>query len=317
MPCYKPIAAWRPLHADINGKRALRFGAEHKFPNHEPVEVACGKCIGCRLENSRQWALRCKDELQFHDDAMFITLTYDDRHIPDNWSVDVKILQKFLKRLRKSIEPKKIRYFASGEYGKPDEIQQLVGNKLGRPHYHMIIFGHRFPDMILWKKSKNGHDLMMSEQLNQLWPNGNANIGQVNFETCAYVARYVTKKVNGDLAEDHYVHIDPITGESYILNPEFCTQSRRPGIGRGWYDTYKQDLLNDGNVFHNGIKMYMPKYYENIMSEENPQELETIKVHREQFAETQLMHNTEERLAVREEVKKLRTKHFERGNFND
>lgn len=315
MPCYHPITAWRPLHADINGKRALRFGAEHKFPNHEKVEVSCGKCIGCRLEHSRQWALRCKNELQFHEDAMFITLTFDDRNIPADWSISVAHVQKFLKRLRKSIEPKKIRYFAAGEYGEPDELHAQFGNKLGRPHYHMIIFGHRFPDMVIWKKSKNNHDLMMSEQLNKLWPYGNANIGQVNFETCAYTARYVTKKINGDQAQDHYRHINPVTGESNVLVPEFCTMSRRPALGRAWYDCYKSDIKHDGQVFHNGIKMNMPKYYEKLMDEENPHDLETIKINRQKFADSQYLNNTEERLAVREECKIRQTQHFERGNF--
>lgn len=309
MPCYKPITAWRPLHADCNGKKPLVFG--HERTDHEPVEIACGKCIGCRLEHSRQWALRCVQELSEHDDAMFLTLTYDERHIPTDHSLDKPEFQKFMKRLRKHAHPQKVRFFMAGEYGQGDEL-----NKLGRPHYHAIIFGYRFPDMELWKKSKTGHDLMMSEKLNQLWPYGNANIGQVNFESCAYVARYVTKKINGDLAEDHYIRVDPCTGELYKLEPEYCTQSRRPGIGKSWYDKFKKDLQIDGRIYERGHKMNMPKYYEKMMKDENPHCLESIKASREKFALDNFLDNTEKRLAVKCELKERQTKHFQRGNAN-
>lgn len=311
MPCYQPISAWRPLVPDSDGKRKLRFGAEHKNPNCEPIEVACGKCIGCRLERSRTWALRCVHELQQHEDSMFITLTYDERHIPKDHSLDIKVWQKFMYRLRQHIKPARCRFFAAGEYGQGDEL-----NKLGRPHYHAIIFGYRFPDMVLWKTSKTGHDLMMSEQLNKLWPYGNANIGQVSFESCAYVARYVTKKINGDAASEHYTRIDPITGEHWTLLPEFSTCSRRPGIGKGWLDKYSDDIERNGYIYERGHKMSPPRYYQGFIKESNPEAFEKIQIKREEFALANYADNTSDRLAVREEVKSRQMKHFQRGNAN-
>lgn len=300
MSCNKPITAWRPLHPDCNGKRALRFGAEHQFPNHEKVEIACGKCLGCRISRQKQWALRCNHEAKLHQDNMFITLTYDDRHMPPDHSVDVKVWQKFMKRLRKHIYPTRCRFFACGEYGKGDEL-----NKLGRPHYHALIFGYRFPDMTVFDSSGQ-HVLLESKQLQELWPYGYSSIGQVTFESAAYVAQYCTKKINGQMAEEHYQFIDPFTGECFDLNPEFCCMSRRPGIGKGWLEQFSSDLERNGFVYENGKKCPPPRFYQEYIKEFNPESYEKFQCLREKFLLTNYNEYSDTRLSVKEELAQRR-----------
>lgn len=116
MPCYKPVSAWQPLEADVNGKRPLVFGAQPSG-DYQATEIACGQCIGCRLERSRQWAIRCVHEGNLYDDNCFITLTFSPEALAERdnpWSVDVRDFQLFMKRLRKRFCPK-------NPYSKKDE----------------------------------------------------------------------------------------------------------------------------------------------------------------------------------------------------
>ena len=170
--------------------------------------VACGQCVGCRLERSRQWAIRCVHESQMHEQNCFITLTYSDEFLPENGSLQLKHFQDFMKRLRFHVGGG-IRFFHCGEYGEEN----------GRPHHHAIIFNHDFADKKVWK-TNNGVVLYRSKILEELWPYGFATVGCVSFESAAYVARYITKKVNGDMADSHYLGREP----------EYITMSRRPGV---------------------------------------------------------------------------------------
>lgn len=140
--CYSPIVGYRATYLTKNGKRPIVFNKAYGYTDME-VKVPCGKCKGCRLEYSRQWAIRCVHEAQMHDDNAFITLTYSQENIPKDRSIHKEELQKFFKRLRKNTNVK-LRYFACGEYGK----------QKNRPHYHAIIFGYSFPDKTLYSKRK-------------------------------------------------------------------------------------------------------------------------------------------------------------------
>ena len=139
MPCYKPLKAYYSKDVNESGKRSLVFTSEKALL---PVElmVPCGRCIGCRLDRSLQWAMRCVHEASMHEDNCFITLTFDDDHLGDG-SLKVSDFQNFMKRLRQAIAPKKVRFFHCGEYGA----------KLSRPHHHACLFGFDFPDKVLWK----------------------------------------------------------------------------------------------------------------------------------------------------------------------
>ena len=125
----------------------------------------CGSCTGCRLEQSRQWAVRCFHESQLHKDNSFITLTYNPENLPADNSISKDELQRFFKRLRRKIEPKKVRYFACGEYG----------DKTERPHYHAIVFNLPKP---------------FDKYIRKAWKLGHIHIGTVTEASIFYTTKY-------------------------------------------------------------------------------------------------------------------------------
>lgn len=205
----------------------------------------------------------------------FITLTYTDDHLPENRTLVKKHFQDFLKRLRKKYP--KIRYFHCGEYGET----------YGRPHYHACLFNIDFRDKKLWK-TVNDFPYYKSEELDRIWGKGMTVIGTVTFESAAYVARYIVKKVTGKNALEHYNEINKETGE--ILSeriPEYTTMSRRPGIGKLWYEKYQKDIFPDDFVLTRGakvIKTKVPKYYSAMFELDNQIEFEKIKFKRRMTA---------------------------------
>ena len=257
-----------------------------------PLTIPCGQCVGCRLERSRQWAVRCVHEASLHEDNCFITLTYNNESLPEDGSLNKKHFQDFMKRLRKKYKNKKIRYYHCGEYG----------DKNFRPHYHAIIFGLEFDDQKLFTVN-NGEKLYTSEKLEKLWPFGFSTIGTVTFESAAYVARYVMKKVNGKNAKNHYERVDSNTGEIYSLVPEYNTMSRRPGIASGWFDKYKDDVYPSDNIHLREKTFRPPKFYDKMYEHLMPNEMEKIKMQRMKNMQKHAKDNTAERLAVKEQVK--------------
>jgi hypothetical protein len=294
-----------------------------------PVDVPCGQCIGCRLERSRQWALRCCHEAQLHKDNSFVTLTYSDEHLPDRASLDHSDFQKFMKRLRKSIQPKKIKFYMCGEYGENKaystdpsiseetrikHLAQYGSSELGRPHYHVIIFGHSFSDL-LEHSVRNGHVLYTSPKLEKLWPQGFNTVGEVNFETAAYVARYVTKKINGEQAITHYTRVfeHEQTGEAHQIKPEYTTMSRAEGIGKNWFKEFKSDVYPKDFTTINGKKIKPPKYYDRILEETDIDLFERVKARRQAHATKHNPDNEPDRLLQRENVKKAQAKMLKRN----
>lgn len=233
----------------------------------------CGSCLMCRLSYAASWALRCVHEAQMFDENCFVTLTYDNEHLPDDGSVKKGDLQKFLKRLRRKIEPRKVRFFACGEYGE----------KLSRPHYHLCLFGFNFDDRELfkasrWKRSKFGSSvdmLYISEMLGKVWKEGFHSIGEFSYKSAGYVARYVTKKINGKMAPAHY-------GEK---ESEFALMSRRPGIGAEWLKKYKSDIYPKDYFVMNGKKFASPRYYDSILEKLDNEMLNQVKERRIEKAE--------------------------------
>lgn len=254
--------------------------------SREWQEIPCGKCVDCRLQHSRMWANRCMMELAYYDpcECWFITLTYDNEHLPDVGSsvfagtLVKEDLQKFWKRLRRNAEyhgdPARIRYFACGEYG--------TGTSLFRPHYHAILYGFPLVDIVPWGKSKSGNMLFRSNKLEEIWNKGIVAISPVTWDTCAYTARYVMKKLdktyNGKLYEK----------ENVI--PEFITMSRNPGIGRQYYEDNKDKIYRFDEIIlktnDGGIKVKPPKYYDSLYECEAPEKLEIIKNKRKENTET-------------------------------
>jgi len=299
MPCYHPISAWQLLNVKTaNGKPTISFKNPYARPSASRVgiQVPCGQCIGCRLERSRQWAMRCVHEAYGHDDNAFITLTYAPEHVPKDGSLIKSHFQKFMKRLRKAISPKLVRFFHCGEYGEKNQ----------RPHYHACLFGYDFPDKILYT-IRDECRLYRSPMLENLWPFGFATVGDVTFESAAYVARYITKKITGDLAEQHY----------HGRQPEYTTMSRRPGIGKLWYENFKGDVFPCDNVVIRGKVMKPPRYYDKQLELSDAQLFEKIKIDRKAKALQNAADNTTARLAVKETCKIAQFQQLKRGLENE
>lgn len=245
-------------------------------------------------------------EKQLHDEACFITLTYSDEFLPEYGTLVRKHLTDFFKRLRKSLEPKKVRYFAVGEYG----------DLSGRPHYHVILFGHDFSeDRKIYKNGR--HPLFQSKALSDLWPFGFANFGTVTFESAAYCARYCLKKVNAH-KRDMDVACDIKTGEVYSRIPEYCVMSRRPGIGFSWYEKFGADTRRTDLVVMRGKRMMPPRYFDKLFEKHFPDEFLEIKSKRTVDIENR--HTTlDEFLGLQEaeRAKELLQSAFKRRTINE
>lgn len=255
------------------------------------MSLPCGNCIGCRLEYSRQWAIRCVHEAQLHEQNTFITLTYNPESLPFDGSLNKKHFQDFMKRLRKNSHSK-IRYYHCGEYGE----------KLGRPHYHACLFGYEFTDLQFYKETPTGEKLYTSPFLEKTWGKGYCVIGELTFQSAAYVARYIMKKINGKNADDHYTTYDD-ADNPWVMQKEYTTMSRKPGIASGFYDLYKKQIFFRDSVTFKGREMKPPRYYSQRYEIDQPEHLEIIKANRISEMKRHAHDNTAARLKQRETVK--------------
>lgn len=282
-PCFNPLQAWQGKPRS-DGKINVVWKRTDSYRGAR-LDLPCGKCVGCRLERSRQWAVRCIHEAKQWDANCFITLTYDDQHLPSDGSLSMRDFQLFMKKLRKKYG-NGIRFFHCGEYG----------GRLGRPHYHAILFNHDFSDKVPF--SKRGENVVyISKELDNLWGKGFGMIGSVTYESAAYVARYVLKKVSGENADLHY-------GGRV---PEYVTMSRRPGIGRKWFDKFGKEVYSrgGGSVIVHGKEWKPPRFYDNLFALDNPEKFLSVRAARLDSApkghEASL-----ERLAVKEQCANAR-----------
>ena len=208
-------------------------------PTHGPTK--CGQCVECRLAYSREWAIRITHEQMMHEKSCMLNLTYDDDNLPAYGQLHKRHLQLFFKRLRKA--GYKFRYVASGEYGE----------KTRRPHFHIALFGVDFSDdRIVFGRAAGGDRTYISNAVSRYWTAGNHLIGSLNFESAAYIARYIMKKLKGP-------NVSPIPlattedGELILPNPEFLIMSKGrqkgQGIGAGWFrDFFMTDVFPTGSI---------------------------------------------------------------------
>lgn len=305
MSCYKPlIRLYNPDDREQSGRvyslarfsqlsgKQLRY--EDLMYNPNVMLIPCGQCIGCRIRQREDWTTRIELEARDYpkEQVWFITLTYDDDHVPGmivktgeimrkvqyTWkpgekrpsSVQILLyedIQKFLKRLRKAYRGK-LRYFVAGEYGE----------QTARPHYHMILYGWKPTDLEnLYKIHHNGY--YTSKWLADLWGMGQIQIAQAVPETYRYVAGYVTKKmyeIDGKKANAYY--------ELGQTKP-FACMSLKPGLGDKYYQEHKKEIWQQGYIqCTNGKRAQIPRYYEKQMEAENPQRLWRIKQNRQKNA---------------------------------
>lgn len=212
-------------------------------------QLPCGKCIECRLEYARQWAIRCVHEAQMHSENCFITLTYDEAHLVSP-KLQYRDFQLFMKRLRKANPNRQIGVFVTGEYGE----------KTKRPHWHACIFGWNPSDAKYKYTTDRGDTAFTSSHLTNLWGLGNAEFGSVTFESAGYVARYAAKKL---------VHGND---EAHEFNP-VSRKSNKNAIGKRWLEKFWPDVFNYGHVvLPNGKTCSIPRYYEKWLLKKNPTE---------------------------------------------
>jgi hypothetical protein len=288
MACYHPIPAY---HKTRGGPVTLGppLGSEN-------LALPCGKCVGCRTDRATMWARRCTHEAKLWDSNIFVTLTYDDEHLPEESHLAPKDLQLFFKRLRKNTHgssslnnsPKRttkrgkirkqqpdypIRYFACGEYGETN----------GRPHYHAAIFNLRLND-----KKQAGTELYESELLTTWWKKGQAKFSEFTPATAAYIAQYQLKKQRGDNI-DQNGHYRP---EPFLRTSQ--------GIGRDWLDKYAKDLQH-GYIIDNAKKGPIPRYYKQRIKTRRPDVAAVMEAMTEKhLAETATDKNRPERLQAQE-----------------
>lgn len=240
-------------------------------------------------------------EASLYDANCFITLTYDDDHCPSNMSLRYIDFQLFMKRLRRRFFSSVIRFYMCGEYGE----------NFGRPHFHACLFNHDFRDKLHFKRTGAGN-LYTSSVLDELWPHGFCLIGAVTFESAAYVARYCMAKVTGEMAEGWYTEVNAETGEISFREPEFNRMSLRPGIGQPWFRRFHSDVFPVGNVIVNGRACKPPRYYDKLYERDDADGMEYIRYKRYLRALEVCDDNTDERLAVKEQVAIARATRFKR-----
>ena len=292
MTCYDPRPAWQinsPAHENPVIKiGALPGNAYARGYDVEAFKVPCRQCIGCRLDKTRDWTVRLTDELRYWETASFLTLTYADEHMPMHGSISKRALQLFIKRLRKSLDGE-VRHFSIGEYG----------DKFGRPHYHSILFGYDFPDR-QFHKWNNGKVVYISDDLKALWPAGFSTIQGVSEDSIAYVAGYCQKKIVGKKADEHYYRQHPTEDRQVTVRPEFQLQSL--GLGKQYYEDYKDDLYPEDFHLLKGKPVPIPEYYDRLHAREYPEEHAALVERRKTKAAENEQDQTPERLAVREKI---------------
>lgn len=286
MSCYHPLVGiWKGEYT-ANGKKKYQIEGNLNpmdCPStYDHIVVPCGHCIGCRLDYSRSWADRMMLELEIAGKGLFVTLTYDNDHIPvSEWSNDLEPLnytldkrdcQLWMKRLRREYSDVKIRFYLAGEYGE----------NTGRPHYHCILFGIGLDDvgdLVPHGRNELGQQYYICPRLSKTWSRGFVLVSDVSWKTCAYVARYVTKKLSGP---------DSLVYAVRNQEKEFSLMSRKPGIGKEYLDK-NPDCLDYENINistpEGGLKIRIPKYYLRQLQLTDPERYDKIMEERKSAAE--------------------------------
>lgn len=215
-----------------------------RLPTWQEIEdctiyLKCDSCKECLESQAIEWAYRIMDESRYYSDNCVITLTYDNENVTEG--LLIKEYQDFLKRYRKKLSPKRIRYFISGEYG----------SKKLRPHFHLIVFGHCPTDLKWHHKNKQGRDIFTSKEVADVWDRGFVSVDRLTFDSAKYSAKYMQKALKEFAEENH-------------LQAPFIRMSLKPGIGLRKEDI-PADKIRDDKIYHNGKSIKLPRYYLKLM----------------------------------------------------
>lgn len=303
MPCTSPLKGYQSheVNPETGKRKIVITGKEHKAPFHDPIQVSCGQCDSCKLKKSRHWAVRAMLEASLYEKNCFITLTYNDEHLPYNSVIDKNAVKKFMMRLRTHYGAG-IRSFGCAEYGE----------KFGRPHYHILLFNHDFPDKYYFR-TRRGNPVYRSERLEKLWKYGYSEIGSLTMQSAAYVARYCMKKFTGPEAADHYEVEDMETGELVPVPAESTVAvSRMPGIGKPWLDRFKSDAYPKDYITVQGHKVSPPSYFDYRLEIDDPELFSSIKLKRKERMNEMKPVN----LNAEAEIVRARLKQLQRGYEN-
>lgn len=303
MACFHPQDAWYIGVHPKTGKRRLGFHRPTGVDSRPPdLVVPCRSCSGCRVDRSRDWAVRAVHESIMHQASCVVHLTYKDEELPKWGSLSVRDHQLFMKKLRKELSPLRVKFLLAGEYGDGEM----------RPHFHACIFGYDFPDKYYHKLSRSGEKLYRSPQLEKVWGKGFASISKMCFQSAAYVGRYILKKRGGDQADERYSLVDHDTGEIVgMAQPEYIATSN--GLGKSFFNKYWHTMWPDDFVIVEGRKCPVPEYYVRLLEKKDKELYDLVKEKREEYSKLNEWDRTPERLAVREEVFKRKVKRLNRS----
>lgn len=255
MACTKPLSGWYAKQPNVaTGKYPVTFTFA-EADTSRPIDIACGRCIACRIDRGAQWGQRIMHEARMYDENWFVTLTYDDQELPRTPTglptlrpIDMVNFMKRLRRRQERENGHRFRFYQAGEYG---EVT-------GRPHHHAILFGIHLSDIEPVSARAGAHArYFRSMQVEDAWNHGAVILGGVTPETANYVASYVTKKITGEMAAEHY------QGRT----PEYATMSRRPGIGRAFLERYLSDMYPSDEIAIVGTDRTRkpPRYYDDTL----------------------------------------------------
>lgn len=234
------------------------------------ITLPCGVCFGCRCDNSRMWSLRMMHEHRYHDHNYFLTLTYSDENLPPGAVLQYRDLQKFWKSARHVFQDPQspFKYFACGEYG----------DKSLRPHYHAAVFDFRIPDLRPYKRVGGGW-YFLSDALRKCWGHGHVIVADLSWQSAAYIARYVTKKMHGANVRDRGT-FDPVTGEVDLFPVERAFQSN--GLGKPFYEEFADQIWEkDACLFNGKYLIKPPRYYLKLLADSDPDAALAIKERRQ------------------------------------
>lgn len=250
----------------------------------QDIEIPCGHCIQCRLDYSKNWAIRCCYESLQYEHNYFVTLTVDDEHLDfgkyGNPTLNSDKFHQFVDSLRHYFRRRGhvgIRFFGCGEYGSGD------GNRGLNPHYHIILFNCPLDDLtldfvcddgsIVRKKSSCGEPLYFSEIIKRYWPYGFITVEDANYRTEAYVSRYILKKQG--------------TSDSLVFDknlgviPPFLRMSNRPAIGNTFFEDNEQFLIDNPSLIvprpgKEPLVTGLPRFYKKKILDNHPDLYESM-----------------------------------------